>query len=85
MWKTMWKVGKFLTVGSGQSPSGLAGSATSPKWGGFHAGKARAKRRPTKWGAGREAGLRGFGWPPSPHQKKQPNFYSQAAFFNNSV
>ena len=47
-------------------PSGLAGSATSPEWGGFHAGKARAKRRPTKWGAGREAGLRGF--PHFPHR-----------------
>ena len=37
-----------------KSPSGLADARPPPhKWGGFHAGKAREKRRPAVRGAGR--------------------------------
>ena len=43
---------RFLTKADGQSPSGLAGSATSPVRGGFGAGGAREKRLLTQWGAG---------------------------------
>ena len=43
-----------------RSPSGHRWrSATSPVRGGFMRVKPGNKRRPTQWGAGREAGLRG--------------------------
>ena len=57
------------TTENGQSPSDFALLVTSPERGGSHAGKARAKRRPTQWGAGPSLrGLRGFGTFPQPPQ-----------------
>ena len=68
LWKMLYNQPKMMlknwtvcTTENGQSPSDFASLVTSPERGGSHAGKARAKRRPTQWGAGPSLrGLRGF-------------------------
>ena len=57
---------------TGRVPPAIAALGQLPaKRGGFPAGKARAKRRPTQWETGREAGLRGFS--PIPLPEPLPN------------
>ena len=76
LWKMLYNQPKMMlknwtvcTTENGQGPSDFASLVTSPERGGSHAGKARAKRRPTQWGAGPSLrGLRGFGTFPQPPQ-----------------
>ena len=70
--KMMLKNWTVCTTENGQSPSDFASLVTSPERGGSHAGKARAKRRPTQWGAGPSLrGLRGFGTFPQKNLPKK--------------